>query len=709
LGFLPDDVFATRGEPLGDPKAGLSPDLDALGAYVTSLDRVSPSPYKNPDGTLTPDGERGKAHYDKLGCNICHGGPDFTDSARGSLHDVGTITEASGQRAGAPLFGIDTPTLLGVWETPPYLHDGSAPTLRDVLTTKNPGELHGFVSVLSSQEIDELVSYVLQIDGDPPIRPLPFDPPAPPGSGGAAGNGGQAASGGTAGDPGGCVCTVSGRRASGGAGASWLALLVGVCLASVSRRRGLASSRTAMAVAALVLVVLAMGCASEKPDEGAPAEPSDWSTLPNVTQPDPELAAFESRQASIERICARGRSDPFTQALCGRGHRPEIRSLNELLDLVGLGKERAFALTGNSTSLVARAVSALNPRIIVFPRVDTNLTKPEAMTAVGFVRGEPFVELVSRDGATGELSFYLVAFEKRCSYERAGCDLASLLTEEIEHDWTAYSVYDHVDLESTSFDCLSCHRPGGQGTPHILRMQELESPWLHWFPQRFGQRTDSDRVLLAHFSETHGVDQQYGGIPITTIAGALDEGSGAQLELVVRAEGFSAQPNPFDAQISAEMKSGSSPTWEARFQAHLRGEAIAVPYPAIDVTDEAKRTAASRSYQDVVRGVSPRETLLDLRDVFSADATQKLSFVPAPGADGRGVLLQMCARCHDGRGNPEHAKNLFNVVLLEQMTREQKDLAISRLSAPGTARMPPWRSGSLTPEQIEAATLELLK
>ena len=50
-------------------------------------------------------------------------------------------------------------------------------TLRDVLTTRNPGDLHGYVSALSSQQIDQLVTYVLQIDGDPPVHSFPFDPP----------------------------------------------------------------------------------------------------------------------------------------------------------------------------------------------------------------------------------------------------------------------------------------------------------------------------------------------------------------------------------------------------------------------------------------------------------------------------------------------------------------------------------------------------
>ena len=215
-------------------------------------------------------------------------------------------------------------------------------------------------------------------------------------------------------------------------------------------------------------------------------------------------------------------------------------------------------------------------------------------------------------------------------------------------------------------------------------MQELASPWLHWFPQRFVQRTDSDRVLLAQFADTHEGDQHYGGIPIATIANALDEGSGAQLEALVRAEGFGEQPNPFDAQIVAEMKSGSSPTWEARFETHLQGRAIAVPYPAIDVTDEAKRSAAARSYQDVVRGASAaRKPARHPGDLLRRTRKQKLSFVPQPGADGKAVLLEMCARCHDGRANPQLGKSRFNVLALDTLPRTEKDLAIARIGDSG--------------------------
>jgi hypothetical protein len=477
-----------------------------------------------------------------------------------------------------------------------------------------------------------------------------------------------------------------------------------------------------IAAGAILTVLCASGCGSQA--EGTPADqPPDSSSvagatgsgggpgLPEVTHADPELAPLGSRRETYDRLCARGRGDGFATALCDGGEAPTLADLSDVLELVGLSDEteRAFALTGNSTSLVTQSVSAINPRIIVFPRVGPDLEPPEATTVVGFVRGEQFVELVSRDPTTDDLNFYLVSFEQSCSYESSGCDLAGLLTEEIEHDWTGYSVYDQDDLERTSFDCLSCHQPGAYGSKRILRMQELDSPWLHWFPQRFGQRTESDRALLAEFAEAHELDSQYGGIPVATIVNALDEGSGAQLEALVRSEGFGEQPNPFDARIAAETAAGESETYDARFQAHLSGAAIAVPYPGIDVTDEAKRSAAVASYREVVLGAAPRESLLDIRDVFSEDASLKLSFVPWPESDGRAVLNQMCARCHDGRGNPALEKNQFDVLRLDEMSRGMKDTAIARISASGPTRMPPWRVGDLTPEAMSAAITELQK
>jgi hypothetical protein len=427
-----------------------------------------------------------------------------------------------------------------------------------------------------------------------------------------------------------------------------------------------------------------------------------------VLAPDPELARLGSRDAQYAKLCASRHDDAFFDRVCGGG-RPNLGGLEDLVRLAGLGEERAFALTGNSTSLVAMSVSAINPRILLFPRVAADLARPDELTAIGFVRGEPFVEVTSRDRRTGELAFYLLAFERGCDYA-GGCDLASQVTEEIERGWTAYSIYDEADLAKTSFDCAACHQPGGHGTGKILRMQELKSPWLHWFPQKFVRRTDSDRILTTQFLQAHDVDQRYGGVPLSTIAADIDGGSAAQLEALVRAEGDGDQPNAFDPGIEAEAENGgSSATWLAQFQLSLRGDAIPVPYPRADVTDPQKREAAVQSYRQVVGHAAARETLLDPRDVFSPDALEKLSFVPQPGADGRAILVQMCSRCHDGRADPTVGRYKFNVKKLDEMPRGEKDLAIARMQEPIATRMPPWRVARMTKEAIDAAIGELRK
>ena len=171
-GFLPDEVFHSEGrdESLGGKKAGLSPELDAIDAYLTSLAEPLPSPHRNQDGTLTEDALEGEAIFARLACDECHAGPDMTDSAKGELHDVGTIRAGSGQRLGEALAGFDTPTLVGIWATAPYLHDGSAPTLAAVLDKAiESGDAHGDVASLSAKERDQLVAYLLQLDGTTPV------------------------------------------------------------------------------------------------------------------------------------------------------------------------------------------------------------------------------------------------------------------------------------------------------------------------------------------------------------------------------------------------------------------------------------------------------------------------------------------------------------------------------------------------------------
>jgi DNA-binding beta-propeller fold protein YncE len=172
-GLMSDAQYALSAPPMGPPKAGRSVDLDALAAYVDSLVEVERSPYREADGSPTADGAAGRALFVAAGCVACHAGPSFTDSSLRLRHDVGTFGPGSGGRLGLPLDGLDTPSLLGVWATAPYLHDGSAATLEEVLTLRNPFDQHGQTAALSSTEIAQLAAFLLELDGAEP----PFDGP----------------------------------------------------------------------------------------------------------------------------------------------------------------------------------------------------------------------------------------------------------------------------------------------------------------------------------------------------------------------------------------------------------------------------------------------------------------------------------------------------------------------------------------------------
>ena len=167
-GLMTDTAFntGTRSLPLGDPKAGLSADLDALAAYVASLNQFGRSPNRNADGTLTTAGAAGRNVFRRENCAACHSGTAFTDSSTNVLHDIGTLKPTSGSRLGGPLTGIDTPTLRDAWKTAPYLHDGSAATL-DAAVSAHAGV------VLTTTDLSNLAAYVGQIDVLETSAPLP--------------------------------------------------------------------------------------------------------------------------------------------------------------------------------------------------------------------------------------------------------------------------------------------------------------------------------------------------------------------------------------------------------------------------------------------------------------------------------------------------------------------------------------------------------
>ncbi|MEW6159854.1 MAG: c-type cytochrome [Verrucomicrobiota bacterium] len=128
---------------------------EALDAYLSALKPI-PSP-RLVKGKLSRAAARGKALFfdEKVGCADCHKGSHYTDR---KLHGVGTIGKFD-----QPADRFDTPSLIEVWRSAPYLHDGRAANVREVVTTFNSNDDHGATSHLTPQQIDDLVEFVLSL------------------------------------------------------------------------------------------------------------------------------------------------------------------------------------------------------------------------------------------------------------------------------------------------------------------------------------------------------------------------------------------------------------------------------------------------------------------------------------------------------------------------------------------------------------------
>ena len=129
-------------------------DVDSLYAYLTSL-RPEPSPHLTKEGELSESAKRGKQLFEgRAGCARCHPAPYFTDK---KMHNVGVLS------SNEPDGKYDTPSLIEAYRTAPYLHDGRALTIDEVLTRHNAAGRHGKVKELSEQELRDLVEYVLSL------------------------------------------------------------------------------------------------------------------------------------------------------------------------------------------------------------------------------------------------------------------------------------------------------------------------------------------------------------------------------------------------------------------------------------------------------------------------------------------------------------------------------------------------------------------
>lgn len=160
-------------DALGDEINGRSRLLDALALYTNSHE-VPISPYSR--NGLSKAAKRGQTlfHSETVGCATCHSGEYYCDSVTGQkpfqLHDVGTGADDPSELMGSK---YDTPTLLGIYRSAPYLHDGSATTLKQLLTASNPNDQHGKTQNLNDAEISDLMQF---------LKALPFEHPATAGT-----------------------------------------------------------------------------------------------------------------------------------------------------------------------------------------------------------------------------------------------------------------------------------------------------------------------------------------------------------------------------------------------------------------------------------------------------------------------------------------------------------------------------------------------
>lgn len=136
----------------------ISSKLPALQAYQLTLPAPSP-----PAGSFDPvASERGKLVFNGPGkCATCHSGSKFTD-ANSRLHAPGEVVSEP-EPDGAPSYASRSATkqyrtapLRGLWQHPPYFHNGIAPNLEAVVQTYNSRKSLG----LTDNQMADLTQYL---------------------------------------------------------------------------------------------------------------------------------------------------------------------------------------------------------------------------------------------------------------------------------------------------------------------------------------------------------------------------------------------------------------------------------------------------------------------------------------------------------------------------------------------------------------------
>lgn len=124
---------------------------ECMDAFLKSLRPVE-SPYLNRDGTLTESALRGKDLFEnEYNCAACHYAPLYTDM---DFHKSQASLDADDSWEYRDL---DTPTLVEIWRTSPWLFNGSATDIKDAIKA--------FVGnrPITDEQLNDLANYVLSI------------------------------------------------------------------------------------------------------------------------------------------------------------------------------------------------------------------------------------------------------------------------------------------------------------------------------------------------------------------------------------------------------------------------------------------------------------------------------------------------------------------------------------------------------------------
>ncbi len=138
-------------------------ELQDLSAFIESMPPARTIHASRANQPLTPAQERGRATFfatktpsgkdipRERQCSTCHLPPLYTNRQKSAI-GTAAISDASDE--------FDTPHLLGIAASAPYLHDGRAKTLEELWTIYQTNDLHGVSSYMNKQQLNDLVEFL---------------------------------------------------------------------------------------------------------------------------------------------------------------------------------------------------------------------------------------------------------------------------------------------------------------------------------------------------------------------------------------------------------------------------------------------------------------------------------------------------------------------------------------------------------------------